>query len=89
MKSIETGDPGPETAIIYIQKPVTGEYNLQVIGIASSKYVLEIRGYDCEMNHSSVEFANVRINKNTEHHYLIRYSDKKGSKIDAALIRAK
>jgi len=85
----ETGDPGPETAIIYIRNPIIGEYNLQVIGIKSSKYILEIRGYDCEMNHSSAEFTNVMINKNTEHHYLIRYSNKKESKIDVTLIRKK
>lgn len=78
-----SGAPGPETAIIYVGNPESGEYCLQVIGRESSGYDLEIRAYDCEMDPSDAIFTNVTIHKDVDHTYLIKYSSKKGSKIEA------
>jgi hypothetical protein len=78
-----SGAPGPETAIIYVGNPESGEYCLQVIGRESSGYDLEIRGYDCEMDPADAMFTNVTIQNEVEHTYLINYSNKKGSKIEA------
>jgi hypothetical protein len=78
-----SGAPGPETAIIHIGNPASGEYSLRVIGRESSQYDLEIRGYDCEMDPADAMFTNVTIQNEVEHTYLINYSNKKGSKIEA------
>ena len=78
-----SGAPGPETAIIHIGNPASGEYSLRVIGRESSGYDLEIRGYDCEMDPADAMFTNVTIHNEVEHTYLIDYSNKKGSKIEA------
>jgi hypothetical protein len=78
-----SGAPGPETAIIHIGNPASDEYSLRVIGRESSQYDLEIRGYDCEMDPADAMFTNVTIHNEVEHIYLINYSNKKGSKIEA------
>jgi hypothetical protein len=78
-----SGAPGPETIIIHIGNPVSGEYSLQVIGREPSQYDLEIRGYDCEMDPSDAVFTNVTLHDDVDHIYLINYSNKKGNKIKA------
>lgn len=79
---LETGAPGPETKIIDIENPMEAEYTLYVIGTESSAYDMEIRGYDCEMSHSHIDFLDIGIFEGEEHKYTIRYSNKKGSKIE-------
>ena len=76
-----SGMPGPVTKIIHIRNPINGEYRLKVIGMESSAYDLEIRGYDCQMNPSHEKFLNEKILKNSEQEYAIQYTNKKGSKI--------
>jgi hypothetical protein len=77
-----SGAPGPTTGIAYVRNPMAGEYSLRVIGVESYGYDLEITGYDCETDPSAVQFTNVMISKDIEHSYLIRYSNKKGSKVE-------
>jgi len=79
-----TGAPGPVTKIIDIRNPSIGEYVLKVIGKEPSAYDLEIRGYDCEMNPSHEKFMHVKIDKDSEHEYIIRYSNRKGSNINVS-----
>ena len=78
----ETGEPGPETRIIDIRNPTDGVYTLYVIGTEASVYDMEIRGYDCEMNHSHRDLLNISIFQGEKHEYKIIYSSKKGSKIE-------
>ncbi|MGA1825160.1 MAG: hypothetical protein ACMUIP_10915 [bacterium] len=82
----ETGAAGPETRILYIGKLPDGEYTLYVIGTKSSTYDMEIRGYDCEMNHSHMDFLDIGITKDEAHTYKIKYSNKQERKI--AVIRS-
>ena len=82
-----TGAPGPQTAIIDVRNPATGQYVLQVIGKESAKYDLAIRGYDCEMNPSDAEFLNLMIHKDSEHTYLIKYSNDIDSQIEVVQTR--
>jgi hypothetical protein len=79
-----TSAPGPVTKIIDIRNPSIGEYVLKVIGKEPSAYDLEIRGYDCEMNPSHEKFMHVKIDKDSEHEYIIRYSNRKGSNINVS-----
>jgi len=82
-----SGAPGPQTAIIDIRNPGTGQYSLRVIGKESAKYDLAMRGYDCEMAPSDAEFLNVMIHKDSEHAYSIEYSNDKGSQIEVVQTR--
>jgi hypothetical protein len=82
-----SGAPGPQTAIIDVRNPATGEYSLQVIGKEPGRYDLSIRGYDSEMEPSDAEFLDVMIHKDREHTYLIEYSNDKGSQVEVARIR--
>jgi hypothetical protein len=77
-----SGAPGPQTAIIDMRNPATGQYGLQVIGKESAKYDLSVRGYDSDMDPSDAEFLDVMIQKDSEHLYLIEYSNDKGSQIE-------
>jgi hypothetical protein len=78
-----SGAPGPQTAIVDMRNPMTGQYSLQVIGKGSAKYDLSIRGYDGEMDPSDAEFRDVMIQKGSEHLYFIEYSNDKGSRVEA------
>jgi len=82
-----SGAPGPQTAIIDVRNPATGQYGLQVIGKASAKYDLSIRGYDCEMDPSDAEFLDVMIHKDNEHTYSIEYANDQGSQIEVVRTR--
>jgi len=82
IEDAETGSPGPETSIIYIRNPVDGEYRLKIIGTASTKYSLEITGFDCEMGVSKALFEKIPINQGETHCYLISYTSRKGSQIE-------
>jgi hypothetical protein len=78
-----TGAPGPQTGVIDVRNPATGQYTLQVIGRESGRYDLSIRGYDCEMEPSDAEFLDVNIQKDSEHTYSVEYSNVKGSRVEA------
>ena len=79
----ETSTPGPETRILHLRSPVAGEHTLWVIGMEDGAYDLEIRGYDRDLNPSDARFLNVKIGKDEEHRYLIRYTGERGVKIVA------
>jgi hypothetical protein len=83
---LESGAPGPETGIVYVGNPVNVEFTLKVIGKESFAYVLEVRGYDCEMGYSGETFDHVNINQNAEHTYLIKYSNEKGGRVEVTRI---
>ena len=83
---LESGAPGPETGIVYVGNPVSGEFTLKVMGKASFAYALEVRGYDCEMGYSGGTFDHVSIHQNAEHTYLIKYSNEKGSRVEVTRI---
>jgi hypothetical protein len=79
----ETGTPGPEAKILHLRRPVAGEHTLWVIGMEDGAYDLEIRGYDWDLIPSDARFLNVKIGKNEEHRYLIRYTGERGVRIVA------
>jgi hypothetical protein len=83
---LESGAPGPETGIVYVRNPVSGEFTLKVIGKEPFPYVLEARGYDCEMGYSGAMFDHVGIHENAEHIYLIKYSNEEGGRVEVTRI---
>lgn len=76
-----TGDPGPVTLIIDIRNPLSGEYDLLVIGTQTGKYTIEVTAHDRELEPSKVIYRNLNIGKGIVHSYLIQYSNKAGAKI--------
>jgi hypothetical protein len=86
LSDLESGAPGPETAIVYVGNPLNGEYTLRVIGKEPFRYTLELRGYDGGMGHSGTTFDHVPIHQHEEHTYLIRYSNEKGSRVEVTRV---
>jgi hypothetical protein len=83
---LESGASGPETGIVYVRNPVSGDFTLKVIGKERFAYVLEVRGYDCEMGYSGRTFGHVNIHQNAEHIYLIKYSNEEGGTVEVTRI---
>jgi hypothetical protein len=77
----ESGAPGPQSAIIYIGAPPPGQYRLQVFGIETANYTLEVTAYDREMNPSKAILVNIAVRRGRVNHYVIDYSNELGAKI--------
>ncbi len=77
-----SGAPGPQTKIIDVRNPPGGEYRLRVIGLRSRVYHLQVTAHDRELNPSSVEFTDVKVDALGEHVYVIRYRPEPGSRVD-------
>ncbi|MBW2005872.1 MAG: hypothetical protein JRI72_14985 [Deltaproteobacteria bacterium] len=80
------GELGPETLILYLAKPIPGDYALEVIGRESGSYSLEIQAYDCEMNPSRAMFIDVNVTEGVVHRYGIKYSNIAGEMVESYLI---
>jgi hypothetical protein len=76
-----SGAPGPESAILYLGAPRRGQYRLQVFGVKTDNYTLEVTGYDGEMTPSKAILTNVAIQRGGVHQYVIDYSDTPGARI--------
>jgi hypothetical protein len=82
LEDADTGDPGPETKEIDIQRPLEGEYTLKVIGTGEGAYALEIRTYDLEVTPSSAVFTGIPIFPGVTHDYFFYYSKEVGSPLN-------
>jgi len=80
------GGVGPETLILYLAKPIPGDYALEVIGRESGSYSLEIQAYDCEMNPSRAIFIDVKVTEGAVHRYEIKNSNIAGEMVEAHFI---
>ena len=81
LQDAETGDPGPTTKELAIGQPITGDYELYVIGTDTGTYTLEIRAYDPELNCSMREFEDISINQGEIHTYSFYYPKTVGADI--------
>ncbi len=86
LEDAESGEPGPESGVIYISAPDTGTYTLQVIGLETGKYTLELMGFFPE-NSSRAEFLDVAILKGEIQEYAIDYSGQKRGSIEVKRLR--
>ncbi len=93
LQDAETGDPGPTTKDLAIGQPITGDYELYVIGTDTGTYTLEIRAYDPELNCSMREFEDISINQGEIHTYGFYYPKTVGADIsigfDGSIIRGR
>jgi hypothetical protein len=76
-----SGAPGPRSLVLYLRKPATGVYKLQVIGIHSGSYTLEIQGSDIEMEISRKTFLDREISEGEVHLYLIEFGPRAGGEL--------
>jgi hypothetical protein len=87
LEDAETGDPGPETAVLYLHNAPAGKYTLKVFGVTRGAYSLDIRGFDAEYHASKVAFNDISVTPGAVHTYAIDYSQEKGVNLKADRIR--
>jgi hypothetical protein len=76
-----SGAPGPRSLVLYVRKPVTGFYSLQVIGVRSGSYTLEIQASDVELETSRKTFLDREISEGEIHLYLIEFDERAGEEL--------
>jgi hypothetical protein len=86
IEDAETGDPGPEIKELEVAQPVSGNYQLQVIGTGTGKYTLRIRAYDPDLNPSGANFKDIAITPGEVHSYGFNYAKTVGSPIQVVPI---
>lgn len=82
LEDAETGDPGPESKILWIPRPLAGDYQLQVIGTDTGVYTLEIRATDPEGNQSLKIFIDISITPGKIHTYGFYYAKTVGAELE-------
>jgi hypothetical protein len=82
LEDAETGDPGPETAVLNLYNAPPGKYTLTVFGVARGTYSLDTRGFDAAYNFSKVAFNEVAVTPGEVHTYAIDYSNQGGVKLE-------
>ena len=65
---------GPETTDIQLQNPMSGLYNLRVIGLKTGVYTLFLKAYSASGGTSDVRFPNMDIKDGEVHHYDVNFS---------------
>ena len=77
-----SGPPGPKSASIYLGSPASGQYRLQVFGVATGSYNLEVIAYDQKRAMSKVTLTNIAIKQGGVNHFVIDYSNEPGAQIE-------
>jgi hypothetical protein len=65
---------GPETTDIHLRNPMSGLYNLRVIGLEIGVYTLFLKAYSQSGSTSDVRFPHMTIQDGEVHHYLVNFS---------------
>ncbi|MGO8760812.1 MAG: hypothetical protein ACLP2P_01305 [Desulfobaccales bacterium] len=73
---------GPETTDIHRRNPMSGLYNLRVIGLRTGVYTLFLKAYTASGSTSDVRFPHMTIKNGEVHHYDVNFSAE-GPKLDA------
>jgi hypothetical protein len=82
-----TGDrAGPETADIHRRDPMSGLYNLRVIGRRTGTYLLILKAYTASGSTSDVRFPHMTTKVGEVHHYDVNFSAE-GPKLDVRRTR--
>jgi len=76
-----SGAPGPESGIIEVRNPVSGRYSLEIIGRAPGYYVIEITGYDKNLQPSKILLKKSKIIRGASRTFSFRYSPEPGKRI--------
>jgi hypothetical protein len=82
-----TGDrTGPEATDIHRRDPMSGRYNLRVIGRKTGVYTLFLKAYTASGSTSDVRFPHMTIKNREVHHYDVNFSAE-GPKLDVRRTR--
>ena len=76
---LELTDPsgettGPEDTDIHVPNPMSGLYNLRIIGLENGVYTLFLKAYSRSGSTSDVRFPHTTINDGEVHHYAVYFS---------------
>ncbi|MHB9074663.1 MAG: hypothetical protein ACYC6G_14190 [Desulfobaccales bacterium] len=77
---------GPEATDIHLRNPVSGRYNLRVIGLKTGEYTLFLKAYSASGGTSDVRFPHMTIKGGEVHHYQANFSAE-GPKLDVRRTR--
>lgn len=77
---------GPESTDIHLRNPVSGLYNLRVIGLKTGEYTLYLKAYTESGSTSDVRFPHMAIKSGEVHHYQAKFSTE-GPKLDVRRTR--
>jgi len=77
---------GPETTDIHRRNPMSGLYNLRVIGRKTGTYTLFLKAYTESGSTSDVRFPHMTIKYGEVHHYDVNFSAE-GPKLDVRRTR--
>ena len=77
---------GPETTDIHRRNPMSGLYNLRVIGRKTGVYLLILKAYSGSGGTSDVRFPHMSIKAGEVHHYDVNFSAS-GPKLDVLRTR--
>jgi hypothetical protein len=77
---------GPESTDIHLRNPVSGLYNLRVIGLKTGEYTLFLKAYSDSGGTSDVQFPHMTIKGGEVHHYQANFSAE-GPKLDVRRTR--
>jgi len=77
---------GPEATDIHLPNPMSGFYNLRVIGRKTGTYTLFLKAYSESGSTSDVRFPHMTIKDGEVHHYDVNFSAE-GPKLDVRRTR--
>ena len=77
---------GPEATAIHLRNPMSGLYNLRIIGLEIGVYTLFLKAYSTSGGTSDVRFPHMAIQDGEVHHYRIYFSAR-GPKLDVRRTR--
>ena len=77
---------GPETTDIHRRNPMSGLYNLRVIGRRTGTYLLILKAYTASGSTSDVRFPHMTTKAGEVHHYDVNFSAE-GPKLDVRRTR--
>jgi hypothetical protein len=77
---------GPEATDINLRNPMSGLYNLRIIGRKTGAYTLFLKAYSESASTSDVRFPHMTIKDREVHHYDVNFSAE-GPKLDVRRTR--
>lgn len=77
---------GPEATDINLRNPMSGLYNLRVIGLKNGVYTLFLKAYSKSGGTSDVRFPHMTISNGEVHNYQVNFSAR-GPKLDVRKTR--
>jgi hypothetical protein len=73
-----SGAPGPQSGIIELRNPLDGIYVLEIIGKEPGYFILEITGYDKDLNASKIFLKETPIAPKASRRFTFSYDSRRG-----------